>query len=185
MLEQWEAEIPGLPVAPIRVIARILRAGQHLEHEVTRGLSAHGLGNREFDVLSALRRSGPPYSLTATELRHAILFSSGGLTNLLVRLERTGLVMREQDNDDRRVVQVVLTDAGRELQEAAMTLDLEHEERLLARLDEAQRETLAGTLQTLLIGFELADTRWRPRRGHLASRAPRVRGRLDSPDPAA
>jgi DNA-binding MarR family transcriptional regulator len=160
ILEQWETELPDLPAAPARVIARILRAARHLDHEIGRSLSVYGLSNREFDVLSALRRSGKPYALTASELGHAILFSSGGLTKLLERLERAGLVAREQDPHDRRVVRVALTDVGRELQETAMAPDLENQERLLAPLDSEQRETLARLLQSLLVGFELTDTRW-------------------------
>lgn len=166
MLEQWRAEVPDFPDdAPMGVIARILRAAQHLEHEVTRGLSAYGLGNREFDVLSALRRCGPPYALTASDLRREILFSSGGLTKLLERLERAGLIVRQQDPDDRRVVRVLLSDAGRELQQAAMDFDLQFEERLLTPLDREQREDLSRLLQSLLAGLELNDTRWplRPR----------------------
>jgi DNA-binding MarR family transcriptional regulator len=160
MLELWRAEKPEAPIVPIGVIARILRAAQHLEHEITRGLSAYGLNNREFDVLSALRRSGPPYALTASALRREVLLTSGGLTKLLERLELAGLIARQQDPDDGRVVQVVLSDAGRELQQAAMDFDLPREERLLAALDEEQRQTLAHLLQVLLSSLELTDTRW-------------------------
>lgn len=173
MLDEWLAEVPAFPTDAVQVIARILRAARHLDHEIGRGLSAFEISNREFDVLSALRRSGPPYALTASELGHAILFSSGGLTKLLERLERSGLVVREQDADDRRVVRVALTDAGRELQEAAMAFELEHEERLVAPLDTQQRETLAGLLESLLVSFELSDTRWPlQRRRRPARRAP-------------
>ncbi|HEV7941482.1 MAG TPA: MarR family transcriptional regulator [Solirubrobacteraceae bacterium] len=178
LIEQWAAEAPGLPLAPVSVIARILRAAQHLDHEITRGLSAYGLGNREFDVLSVLRRSGPPYMLTASELRREILFSSGGLTKLLERLERNGLIAREQDPKDRRVVRVVLTDAGRELQQAAMDLDLQLEERLLAPLDDQQRQALAELLQGLLVSLELADTRW-PLRQRQPAMAPRQQQAVD------
>jgi DNA-binding MarR family transcriptional regulator len=160
MIQQWQVEEPGLPLSVMAVNARILRTAQHLDHEITRGLTAFGLSNREFDVLSALRRTGPPYSLTASELRREILFSSGGLTKLLERMERADLVARQQDEVDRRVVHVVMTDAGRELQQAAMDFDRQHEERLLASLDEQQREALAQLLQTLLLNLELGDSRW-------------------------
>jgi DNA-binding MarR family transcriptional regulator len=160
MIELWRAETPDAPTAPISVIARILRAAQHLEHEITRGLSAYGLGNREFDVLSALRRSGPPYTLTVSDLRREVLLTSGGLTKLLERLEQAGLVTRKQDLEDRRVVRVLLSDAGRELQQVAMDFDLPREDRLLSPLDEEQRQTLAHLLQLLLTGLELGDNRW-------------------------
>jgi DNA-binding MarR family transcriptional regulator len=166
MIELWHAEAPEMPVAPIGVIARILRAAEHLEYEITRGLSAYGIGNREFDVLSALRRSGPPYALTASQLRHEVLLTSGGLTKLLERLERADLIVRRSDPDDGRVVRVVLTDAGRKLQQAAMEFDLPREERLLAPLDKEQREALAQLLQGLVSGLELIDTRWPLKQRH-------------------
>lgn len=160
MMELWRAEAPEAPIAPIEVIARILRAAQHLEHEITRGLSAYGLGNREFDVLSALRRGGPPYALTASQLRREVLLTSAGLTKLLERLEQAGLITRKQDLEDRRVVQVTLSEAGLELQQVAMDFDLPREDNLLAPLDAEQRETLADLLQLLLAGLELSDNRW-------------------------
>jgi DNA-binding MarR family transcriptional regulator len=160
MLEELEAELPDAQLAPIKVVARILRAARLLDHEIGRALAPFGLSNREFDVLSALRRSGPPYARTASELGHAILFSSGGLTKLLERLEQAGLVTRERDSEDRRVVYVKLTDAGIELQEAAASFELDQEERMLSGLDADQREALGDLLQALLAGFELNDSRW-------------------------
>ncbi len=160
MLDQWRLEIPDIVAGPASVVARILRAAQHFDHELNRGLSGFGLSSRELDVLSALRRSGPPYALTASELRYEILFSSGGLTKLLERLERAGLITREQDSDDRRIVRVVLSDAGYELQQEAMAFDIELEARLLAPLEEDQRQMIAQALQVLLASYELTDTRW-------------------------
>ncbi len=166
MVEQWQTESPDVPVGPMQVVARIMRTGQHLEREVARYLSAYELGSREYDVLSALRRSGPPYALTASELGHAILFSSGSLTNLLERLEHAGLITRSKDPDDRRVVRVALSQAGCKLQEEAMTVALRQEERMIASISESERQTLARLLQSLLTDIELTDTRWplRPRR---------------------
>lgn len=160
MIELWRAEAPEAPTAPISVIARILRAAQHLEHEITRGLSAYDLGNREFDVLSALRRSGAPYALTVSELRREALLTSGGLTKLLERLELAGLITRKQDLEDRRVVQVTLSDAGRKLQQEAMDFDLPREDQMLSPLNQEQRQMLADLLQLLLAGLELSDNRW-------------------------
>lgn len=164
MIDQWQIEAPEVETGPMRVVARILRAAQHIDYEITRGIAAYGLGNREFDALSALRRSGPPYALTASELSHAILFSSGGLTKLLERLERAGMITRQQDPDDRRVVRVALSEAGRKLQEEAALFVIAQEERLIAPLSETERDTLARLLQSLLVSFELADTRWPLRR---------------------
>lgn len=181
MLDECKVELPDVPVESMRVIARILRAARHLDHEIGRGLARYGLSHREYDVLSALRRGGPPYARTASDLGHAILFSSGGLTKLLERLERAGLVVREPDPFDRRVVRAALTDAGRELQTEAMEFAMENEERMLASLSAEEREHLADHLQKLLVSLELADSRWPLRQ---RGRIPRL-ATSESPQPAA
>src|SRR6266446_4422527 len=69
----------------------------------------HGLETWEFDVLSALRRQGPPFQLTPGALLRATLVTSGTMTNRIDRLVRKGLVRREPDPRDKRGVLVTLT----------------------------------------------------------------------------
>ena len=59
----------------------------------------------------------PPHRLSPKEVGVSLLFSSGGLTKLLERLESRGLVAREPDPNDGRGVLVSLTAAGSDLQE--------------------------------------------------------------------
>jgi DNA-binding MarR family transcriptional regulator len=162
ILGEWHAESPELDMAPIAVIGRILRAARYLERAIEAELGLHGLNIAEFNALSALRRVGPPFQLTPSDLSHHLLFTSGGLTKLLERLERSGLIRRESAQDDRRVVLVCLTEAGRARQEAAMLAHLANEETLLASLDPEDRDVLAGTLRRLLVGLEGAERRRRP-----------------------
>jgi DNA-binding MarR family transcriptional regulator len=84
----------------------------------------------------------------------ALLFSSGGLTKLLERLQERGLVTREPDPSDGRGVLVGLTAAGKLLQEEAMAAHRLNEERLLASLSSDQREALTNILRDLLVAFE-------------------------------
>ncbi|HET9110094.1 MAG TPA: MarR family transcriptional regulator [Ktedonobacterales bacterium] len=86
--------------------AAIMRA---LERELQ---SAHQLSLAEYDVLLNLNNA-PGQKLRLGELAQAILFSTGGLSRLLDRMERDGLVARERTPDDRRGVCARLTDAGR------------------------------------------------------------------------
>jgi MarR family 2-MHQ and catechol resistance regulon transcriptional repressor len=64
----------------------------------------------QFAVLEALYHLGP---LTAGEVSQKILKSGSNLTTVIDNLERAGLVRRERDVDDRRVIHVHLTEAGR------------------------------------------------------------------------
>ena len=64
----------------------------------------------QFAVLEALYHIGP---MTAGEVSQKILKSGSNLTLVIDNLERDGLVRRERDARDRRVIHVHLTEAGK------------------------------------------------------------------------
>src|SRR5258706_15006087 len=83
-----------------------------LEHLVTlmRQVStAGGLSTAASSALNRLGRDGPH---RLTELAHAQGVSQPGLTQLVTRMEREGLVRRTANRDDRRGAVVGATDAG-------------------------------------------------------------------------
>lgn len=157
VLEQWRAERPDLDVSPMAVIGRLMRAARLLDTELRRTFTAHGLDAASFDVLATLRRSGPPYQLTPTELMRAAMVTSGAITQRLDRLESRGLVTRAPSASDGRGVRVALTEAGHTLIDQALPDHVRTEHRLLAALGPDQRGALADTLRDLL--ESLGDTR--------------------------
>ncbi len=108
-------------------------------------------------MISTLRRAGPPYRLTPTDLYSTLMISSGGLTHRLGRLEKAGLIAREKSASDGRSLEVVLTPSGISLAEEAFRADMANEARYLASLAPAEREALAGLLQKLLEELETAE----------------------------
>jgi DNA-binding MarR family transcriptional regulator len=77
-----------------------------------------GLSLADFDVLVALSdRAGEP--VRAGELAGLLQWEKSRLSHHLARMERRGLVAREDCPDDARGAFVALTDAGRRAQEAA------------------------------------------------------------------
>lgn len=162
ILVAWQRECPELDTSSIAVIGRILRAARYLSSEIEKELAAFDLSIPELNALLALRRAGEPYELSATELGNALLFSSGGLTKLVERLDRSGYVTREQNPDDRRVVRIRLTRRGRELQEEAIQAHLLNQDELLAPLTAEARDALAAALRELLFAFESGFGRDRP-----------------------
>jgi DNA-binding MarR family transcriptional regulator len=153
----WRRQRPDLDVEPLHVLSRVSRLARHLDIARRSAFAAHGLESWEFDVLSALRRAGPPFQLTPGALLRATLVTSGTMTNRIDRLAESGLVVREPDPRDRRGVLVTLSERGREVVDAAFTDLLDREQVLLVGLQADQRPVLANLLRTLLAPFDAAD----------------------------
>src|SRR5215213_481289 len=75
---------------------------------------AHGLPLTHYDVLIYLR-SAPGRRLRMAELADSVLLSRSGVTRLVDRLEREGLIERDTCTSDGRGCFAVLTDEGEEL----------------------------------------------------------------------
>jgi DNA-binding MarR family transcriptional regulator len=162
IVAEWAQELPDLDTDAVALIGRLMRASRLLQLEVERSLRTFELTINEFNTLNALRRAGPPHRLSPKQVGISLLFSSGGLTKLLERLESRGLIAREPDPSDGRGVLVSLTPEGKELQEQAMAAHQVNEEELLTPLTSQQRDRLNVILRDLLIAFEASAGRMRP-----------------------
>jgi DNA-binding MarR family transcriptional regulator len=152
----WRRERPDLDVEPLEVLSRVTRIARHLDRARAAAFSGHGLEIWEFDVLAALRRSGPPYELSPGQLVSQTLVTSGTMTNRIDRLEARRLVARHPDPNDGRGVLVRLTSPGRILVDTALAALLERERALLADLDDTALDRLAGLLRRLAVRFDHA-----------------------------
>lgn len=147
VMEQWGRERPDLDVSPQGVIGRLHRLALRLTDELTAVYAAHGLTEAEFDILAALRRQGPPYSLPAGDLASQTMVTSGAITKRVDRALARGWVTRAVDERDGRGRVVTLTRAGRQLIDRAFTDHIANEHRLVSMLPPADRAALARMLQ--------------------------------------
>ena len=154
LVAAWRAQRPDLDVEPLAVLSRISRLARHLDIARRGAFANHGLESWEFDVLSALRRQGPPFQLTPGVLLRATLVTSGTMTNRIDRLAAADLVRREPDPRDKRGVLVTLTDRGLARVDAALEDLLSREQTLLAGLDREERQQLADLMRILLAPFD-------------------------------
>jgi DNA-binding MarR family transcriptional regulator len=76
-----------------------------------------GVPMRWYDVMVHLEET--PDGLRMKDLAERILYSKSGLTNVVDRMEKDGLVKRVRPENDRRSILVVLTDTGRKKMEEA------------------------------------------------------------------
>jgi len=154
LVAAWRRERPDLDVSPMEVLSRVTRLARHLDRARRQAFASHDLESWEFDVLSALRRSGPPYRLSPGRLLRETLVTSGTMTNRVDRLAARGLVRREPDPGDRRGVHVLLTDDGRARVDAALSALLTNERALLTGLGATDRKQLANLLRALVRPFD-------------------------------
>lgn len=146
VLAQWRAQRPDLDVGPMGTIGRVKRLHGRLAAEMDRVFAGHGLNAASFDVLATLRRSGPPYQLSPSELIEWTMVTSGTMTNRLDRLEKQGLILRRPNPADGRGSVVALTEEGFRLIDRAVTEHVENQHRLLAGMPEEAREALDALL---------------------------------------
>ncbi len=128
----------------LRVHATLTR---ELDEELRR---SHGLPLSSYDVLVNLE-SAPDHQMRMSELADAVLLSRSGLTRLVERLERDGLLARADCPDDARGSLAVLTEAGlARLAEARKTHLTGVRERFLDHFDDAELEQIGAYWQRLL-----------------------------------
>jgi DNA-binding MarR family transcriptional regulator len=157
LLADWHRECPELDAGPMQVVGRLLSLGRQLEARAIAVLKPHGLHYTDLDVLATLRRQGPPYRLTPTELRDSVLLTSGAMTACLDRLERNGWITRVANAADRRSTAAALTPAGRVLIDEAIVLRFAEARAALAPLSTVEQQDLAQLLRKLGQGLPTPD----------------------------
>src|ERR1700761_2316867 len=110
--DDWQAERPDLDRPEYELGKRVVRLNLRLENAMAECLAPRGLTRADYAVLSTLRFAGSPYELRPTDLKARNMLTSGGVSNVLNRLEKAGLIERVWDSADGRSSWVRLTGAG-------------------------------------------------------------------------
>jgi len=148
----WRLELPGIrseAIEAIEIITPMWRIAKLLADERRRTLARLGVAPATLDLLSAIRRAGPPYELTTREITRRTLVTAGAVSQRVALAERAGLVTRAPSAASRRAVSVALTKAGHALIETTVRQLLDHEADLIAALTAADRAALTATLAKL------------------------------------
>lgn len=119
-------------------------------------LAEHNLSLASYDVLVQLA-AAPHGRLRMSELAEAVLLSRSGLTRLVDRLARDGLVRRQACPNDARGTFTVLTEEGRRRLRAAAPTHLRGvHQHVTARLSDRELATLQALLTRLIEPGEAA-----------------------------
>jgi DNA-binding MarR family transcriptional regulator len=133
----------------LTAIGLFAEAFQGLTARFAAQLAEHQLALIEFEVLMRLARS-PEGALRMTDLSAQTTLTTSGVTRVIDRLSRDGLVCRRACATDRRSWYAVITDEGRQRLDAVLPGHLALiEEWFIGRLDPDQLTAMIGALRTV------------------------------------
>jgi DNA-binding MarR family transcriptional regulator len=153
MTSAWRRELPDVDLAVVELTRRAARLGVVLQDRLADCLQPWDLTRADFNVLTVLRGEGVRSELRPSELRERLLLSSGGVSNVLARLERAGHVERRRDEADGRGWRVRLTGRGAATAEAAMREWARVQAVVYRDLSEAQAGSASSALREVLLAM--------------------------------
>ena len=139
---------PDLDPSACEVFLHLLQAGDEAFRVVDSHLAEHHISQGRFMVLMQLlnKTTHCPLSRTPAELADLSHVTRATMTGLIDTLERDGLVNREPDPTDRRMMSVTLTSKGRALMQQILPQHFQRMAALMKPLNEAERKTLVDLL---------------------------------------
>lgn len=113
-----------------------------------------GLSAPQLLVMQAIEKEGKPPTST---LARRIAVSQATMTRIIDRLEKAGLVTREKCSDDKRIINVGLTEAGRaKLEKAPEPLQAEFLRRFRS-LEDWEQQMLKSSLLRIAKMMDVED----------------------------
>jgi DNA-binding MarR family transcriptional regulator len=108
--------------------------------------SKYGITTEQWRVLACIQSRGP---LRPVDLALMLERSPNSISMLVDRMVKAGLVRRNRDRKDRRVVFVSITDKGKEAVGPAVPAGWEFMRKLLSTLSDDEQRALADMLETI------------------------------------
>jgi DNA-binding MarR family transcriptional regulator len=143
---EWHRARPDLDLGPLGLFAALAHVYWLTAPEIERLMAAHGVTRGMFDLLTTLRRAGPPYTLAPKQLSQSLLLSGAGITNRLDKLEALKLIRRLPEPLDRRGLKIRLTQAGMRLVDRLLPQLIRLESSLAAGMTKRQVSDLTRLL---------------------------------------
>jgi DNA-binding MarR family transcriptional regulator len=145
---QHELKRP-VPFASLQqeTLVNLLRIGDQLDNRLSRFFREHGLTLSRFNVLRVLLLEDRP--LTCGEIGERMIQVVPAITALVDHLEKQTFVERQRCHQDRRVVHVRITQAGKKLVAEVMQPLAGLENELLGKLSQTDLKGLCGLLETV------------------------------------
>lgn len=133
-----------------RAFIALLKTADALGQQAEQLLKANGLTGAQYNVLRILR-GAEPEGLACNHIGERMISHDPDMTRLLDRMEKHGLITRQRQTDDRRVVKTRITSKGldflRRLEQPIRALH----KRQFRHIPVARLKALAGLLDQILV----------------------------------
>ncbi|WP_329252736.1 MarR family transcriptional regulator [Actinoallomurus sp. NBC_01490] len=153
--EEW----PEIDQTKFELTRRAVRLADLIEGALADCLAPRELTLADYGVLTALRSAGEPYQLRPRELQARLLLTSGGVSGVLNRLQKAGLIERHQDANDKRSSWVRLTDAGAESTRATLRACAAVQSDVLRKVPDDVARRAADALREVMLALEDTEPR--------------------------
>jgi DNA-binding MarR family transcriptional regulator len=139
---------PDLDPSACEAFLNLLRAGDEAYRQIESFFNEHNMSSGRFTVLMLLydKLRGEPIPQTPADLAGKAGVTRATITGLVDTLERDGLVKREHDSGDRRMMLVHLTPKGHAALRDILPGHFKRMAALMAPLSEHERKTLVRLL---------------------------------------
>jgi MarR family 2-MHQ and catechol resistance regulon transcriptional repressor len=137
-------------VRALNTFIKLMRATDAVNAHLAPPLALAGLTTGQLGILEALLFLGP---MRQCALAAKLLRSTSNVTTILDNLEKRGLVARQRRQDDRRVIDVSLTRAGRRLIDREFPAHAARIAEALAVLSPAEQQLLGALCKKLGTSF--------------------------------
>ena len=132
-----------------RFFVALLKAADQLSQEAEQLVKEHGLTGTQYNVLRILRGAAPS-GLPCKGIGDRMISHDPDMTRLLDRMEKRGLITRERQSDDRRVVKTRITAEGLTLLKRLDQPVRDLHKRQFQHISAAQLKNLIETLDQIL-----------------------------------
>ncbi len=123
----------------------LYKASKAVETYDSRSIKELGFSSlSDFAVLELLKAKGPQ---PVNTIGQSMMLTSGSMTTAIDRAQKSGHVTRERDPDDGRVVNVALTDKGRDAIDSAFETHASNLERLFSILSKEEKTEFARLMK--------------------------------------
>lgn len=162
VVESLAQDDPDRDLSALPPLVRLGRLSLLMAERQKEVLRPFGLTPSEYSILGSLRRAGGARLLKPGDLYNVVGCSPGGLTKMIDRLEKRGLVRRAADSADARCAPIRLTAKGTTVERAALEAYVESADELMDALPKAEIQRIDVALEVLLSRFEPEDGENRP-----------------------